>query len=281
MISVTVLVVIAESSLQVLRVRANINKSAWCLRACGLDKDRTLSERVQVLKSLSCYHCVKRRRDIGGLVLTGETNTERRKRSFATDDCANTADEGTPLPEQQFTSRPDVIFGQYKNTAGWYANVSWNPVKDPEGVLKGYLVHLQLFSHPSVLCSVVPKNKTYLSINITRYGYTYSDPIYLLIQSKPSNVSDHMMLRFANDVRIPTSKSPQTSTAAKVPTRETTNEVSNKTIKYVSIFVGLAVGILLVIAAVVVLRKFLSWRRKRDQGFGDETFIISDNKDSD
>lgn len=90
-----------------------------------------------------------------------------------------------------------------------------------------------------------------------------------------------MMLRFANDVRIPTSKSPQTSTAAKVPTRETTNKVSNKTIKYVSIFVGLAVGILLVIAAVVVLRKFLSWRRKRDQGFGDETFIISDNKDSD
>ena len=55
MISVTVLVVIAESSLQVLRVRANINKSAWCLRACGLDKDRTFSERVQVKYTFSLH----------------------------------------------------------------------------------------------------------------------------------------------------------------------------------------------------------------------------------
>ena len=45
-ITITVFAFIAGSSLEVLR--ANINKSVWCLRACGLEKDKTLSERVQV-----------------------------------------------------------------------------------------------------------------------------------------------------------------------------------------------------------------------------------------
>ena len=45
-ITITAFAFIAGSSLEVLR--ANINKSVWCLRACGLEKDKTLSERVQV-----------------------------------------------------------------------------------------------------------------------------------------------------------------------------------------------------------------------------------------
>lgn len=278
-ITITVFAFIAGSSLEVLR--ANINKSVWCLRACGLEKDKTLSERVQVLKSFSCYRCRKRsRRDIG--VLTAKTTAKRRKRSFSIDDCGNTASNGTLFPKQQFTSRPKVTFGQYEKTANWYANVSWDPIKDPDGVLKGYKVMLDLGSDPSILCSVLPKNQTSLSINISHYGYTYPDLIDLLIQSIPSNVTASAMQRYFNDVRIATSTQTTIAktTASKEPTRETTKKGTNKTIQYVSIFVGLAVGILLVIVAVVVLRKIFLWRKMRDQPESDEdvTKIISDDE---
>lgn len=278
-ITITVFAFIAGSSLEVLR--ANINKSVWCLRACGLEKDKTLSERVQVLKSFSCYRCRKRsRRDIG--VLTAKTSAKRRKRSFSIDDCGNTASNGTLFPKQQFTSRPKVTFGQYEKTANWYANVSWDPIKDPDGVLKGYKVMLDLGSDPSILCSVLPKNQTSLSINISHYGYTYPDLINLLIQSIPSNVTASAMQRYFNDVRIATSTQTTIAktTASKEPTRETTKKGTNKTIQYVSIFVGLAVGILLVIVAVVVLRKIFLWRQMRGQPESDEdvTKIISDDE---
>lgn len=278
-ITITVFAFIAGSSLEVLR--ANINKSVWCLRACGLEKDKTLSERVQVLKSFSCYRCRKRsRRDIG--VLTAKTSAKRRKRSFSIDDCGNTASNGTLFPKQQFTSRPKVTFGQYEKTANWYANVSWDPIKDPDGVLKGYKVMLDLGSDPSILCSVLPKNQTSLSINISHYGYTYPDLINLLIQSIPSNVTASAMQRYFNDVRIATSTQTTIAktTASKEPTRETTKKGTNKTIQYVSIFVGLAVGILLVIVAVVVLRKIFLWRQMRYQPESDEdeTKIISDDE---
>lgn len=278
-ITITVFAFIAGSSLEALR--ANINKSVWCLRACGLEKDKTLSERVQVLKSFSCYRCRKRsRRDIG--VLTAKTSAKRRKRSFSIDDCGNTASNGTLFPKQQFTSRPKVTFGQYEKTANWYASVSWDPIKDPDGVLKGYKVMLDLGSDPSILCSVLPKNQTSLSINISHYGYTYPDLIDLLIQSIPSNVTASAMQRYFNDVRIATSTQTTIAktTASKEPTRETTKKGTNKTIQYVSIFVGLAVGILLVIVAVVVLRKIFLWRKMRDQPESDEdvTKIISDDE---
>lgn len=277
-ITITVFAFIAGSSLEVLR--ANINKSVWCLRACGLEKDKTLSERVQVLKSFSCYRCRKRsRRDIG--VLTAKTTAKRRKRSFSIDDCGNTASNGTLFPKQQFTSRPKVTFGQYEKTANWYANVSWDPIKDPDGVLKGYKVMLDLGSDPSILCSVLPKNQTSLSINISHYGYTYPDLINLLIQSIPSNVTASAMQRYFNDVRIATSTQTTIAktTASKEPTRETTKKGTNKTIQYVSIFVGLAVGILLVIVAVVVLRKIFLWRKMRDQpGSREGRKIISDDE---
>lgn len=277
-ITITVFAFIAGSSLEVLR--ANINKSVWCLRACGLEKDKTLSERVQVLKSFSCYRCRKRsRRDIG--VLTAKTTAKRRKRSFSIDDCGNTASNGTLFPKQQFTSRPKVTFGKYEKTANWYANVSWDPIKDPDGVLKGYKVMLDLGSDPSILCSVLPKNQTSLSINISHYGYTYPDLINLLIQSIPSNVTASAMQRYFNDVRIATSTQTTIAktTASKEPTRETTKKGTNKTIQYVSIFVGLAVGILLVIVAVVVLRKIFLWRKMRDQpGSREGRKIISDDE---
>lgn len=275
-ITITVFAFIAGSSLEVLR--ANINKSVWCLRACGLEKDKTLSERVQVLKSFSCYRCRKRsRRDIG--VLTAKTTAKRRKRSFSIDDCGNTASNGTLFPKQQFTSRPKVTFGQYEKTANWYANVSWDPIKDPDGVLKGYKVMLDLGSDPSILCSVLPKNQTSLSINISHYGYTYPDLINLLIQSIPSNVTASAMQRYFNDVRIATSTQTTIAktTASKEPTRETTKKGTNKTIQYVSIFVGLAVGILLVIVAVVVLRKIFLWRKMRP-GSREGRKIISDDE---
>lgn len=275
-ITITVFAFIAGSSLEVLR--ANINKSVWCLRACGLEKDKTLSERVQVLKSFSCYRCRKRsRRDIG--VLTAKTTAKRRKRSFSIDDCGNTASNGTLFPKQQFTSRPKVTFGHYEKTANWYANVSWDPIKDPDGVLKGYKVMLDLGSDPSILCSVLPKNQTSLSINISHYGYTYPDLINLLIQSIPSNVTASAMQRYFNDVRIATSTQTTIAktTASKEPTRETTKKGTNKTIQYVSIFVGLAVGILLVIVAVVVLRKIFLWRKMRP-GSREGRKIISDDE---
>lgn len=275
-ITITAFAFIAGSSLEVLR--ANINKSVWCLRACGLEKDKTLSERVQVLKSFSCYRCRKRsRRDIG--VLTAKTSAKRRKRSFSIDDCGNTASNGTLFPKQQFTSRPKVTFGQYEKTANWYANVSWDPIKDPDGVLKGYKVMLDLGSDPSILCSVLPKNQTSLSINISHYGYTYPDLINLLIQSIPSNVTASAMQRYFNDVRIATSTQTTIAktTASKEPTRETTKKGTNKTIQYVSIFVGLAVGILLVIVAVVVLRKIFLWRKMRP-GSREGRKIISDDE---
>lgn len=275
-ITITVFAFIAGSSLEVLR--ANINKSVWCLRACGLEKDKTLSERVQVLKSFSCYRCRKRsRRDIG--VLTAKTTAKRRKRSFSIDDCGNTASNGTLFPKQQFTSRPKVTFGQYEKTANWYASVSWDPIKDPDGVLKGYKVMLDLGSDPSILCSVLPKNQTSLSINISHYGYTYPDLINLLIQSIPSNVTASAMQRYFNDVRIATSTQTTIAktTASKEPTRETTKKGTNKTIQYVSIFVGLAVGILLVIVAVVVLRKIFLWRKMRP-GSREGRKIISDDE---
>lgn len=277
LITITAFAFIAGSSLEVLR--ANINKSVWCLRACGLEKDKTLSERVQVLKSFSCYRCRKRsRRDIG--VLTAKTSAKRRKRSFSIDDCGHTASNGTLFPKQQFTSRPKVTFGQYEKTANWYANVSWDPVKDPDGVLKGYKVELELGSDPSILCSVLPKNQTSLSINISHYGYTYPDLIYLLILSIPSKVTASEMESY--DVRMATSTQTTIAktTASKEPTRETTKKGTNKTIQYVSIFVGLAVGILLVIVAVVVLRKIFLWRKMRDQPESDEdvTKIISDDE---
>lgn len=149
---------------------------------------------------------------------------ERHKRSIFARDCGDTASNGTLLPEQQLTSsRPNVTFGQYEKTVNWYANVSWNPVKDPDGVFKGYLVNLGFGSRLGILCSVLPK-----------------------IQSIPSNVSDHEMESFVNDVRIPTSTSPstprttmaettakttvETSTAAKAPTREITSKGATKTI---------------------------------------------------
>lgn len=83
---------------------------------------------------------------------------ERHKRSIFARDCGDTASNGTLLPEQQLTSsRPNVTFGQYEKTVNWYANVSWNPVKDPDGVFKGYLVNLGFGSRLGILCSVLPK----------------------------------------------------------------------------------------------------------------------------
>lgn len=56
-------------------------------------------------------------------------------------DCGNTASNGTLFPKQQFTSRPNVNFGQYEKTANWYANVSWDPVK---GVYRTQFVTISL-----------------------------------------------------------------------------------------------------------------------------------------
>nr|XP_058951310.1 uncharacterized protein LOC131778856 [Pocillopora verrucosa] len=267
-----------------------------CLRVCGLNERKTLTKSAQAFQSLSCYHCLRRRRDVGGHVST----VERHKRSIFARDCGDTASNGTLLPEQQLTSsRPNVTFGQYEKTVNWYANVSWNPVKDPDGVLKGYLVNLGFGSRLGILCSVLPKNQTYLSINISHYGYTYPENIYLLIQSIPSNVSDHEMESFVNDVRIPTSTSPstprttmaettakttvETSTAAKAPTRETTSKGATKTIQYVFISVGLAATVIrLAMMSYVLLRKFLLWRSgAKDQGSGDDENMLAENIGSD
>ncbi|CAH3039869.1 unnamed protein product [Pocillopora meandrina] len=100
-------------------------------------------------------------------------------------DCGDTASNGTLLPEQLTSSRPNVTFGQCEKTVNWYANVSWNPVKDPDGVFKGCLVNLGFGSRLGILCSVLPKvRERIFSVKLSLWLYLPGK--YLSIDSKHS-----------------------------------------------------------------------------------------------
>ena len=43
-------------------------------------------------------------------------------------DCPGRANESTPVPEEQYASRPLAAIRQYEDTDNWFADVSWGPL---------------------------------------------------------------------------------------------------------------------------------------------------------
>lgn len=244
------------------------HKTAGCLRACGWDEQKTLTKRARASSSLSCDQCLRRRRDLYRHAITAFL---RRRRQSLSNDCASRADDNSPVPEIQLASNVAVKFGQYDNTDDWYAYVSWSPINDTAGFLKGYSVRYSFDS--DILCANVPKNQTSVRINMSCYGYNQGEIIHPLVVSIPNNMTVTGMLSFCDDktstspppsqtmtsVRVTTksSKAAKASIATETSKARTTTKGSDKPMKYVYISVGAVAGVLAVVLAGVFHKKFI------------------------
>lgn len=112
---------------------AKVAEKTRCFRACGLDKKMSLTKPPQVLNSVLCNRCLRRRSAKHTFV--EKTIFQRRKRSTFSDNCPGKVNESTPVPEEQFSSRPFVAIRRYKDTDNWFADVSWDPLNGTQILL--------------------------------------------------------------------------------------------------------------------------------------------------
>ncbi|KAJ7382981.1 TIR domain [Desmophyllum pertusum] len=164
-----------------------------CLRRCHLRAARSSNVKVS---RFDCYrHCINRSkkvRDQQALTANVFKQQRFRKALKPIPDCLDSS------PDQTVDWNPsevNVSFGQYQNTSHWYANVSWTHLNDSYGNWIGILVRLVVlpsdFTRPMpVICSVHPKNRTFLNINISSYQYRYPDAIYLKVLALPYSRED-------------------------------------------------------------------------------------------
>lgn len=197
---------------------AKVAEKTRCFRACGLDKKMSLTKPPQVLNSVLCNRCLRRRSAKHTFV--EKTIFQRRKRSTFSNNCPGKVNESTPVPEEQYPSRPFVAIRRYEDTDNWFADVSWDPLNDPYKYLKGHLIKLSVGPGPDIFCIVLPKNQTSLRINISQYGYHYPDYIELGILSIPHNLRGLALEKYDNP--SPSSESsPTTSTKTETATTAT------------------------------------------------------------
>ncbi|XP_078348231.1 uncharacterized protein LOC144633261 isoform X2 [Oculina patagonica] len=157
----------------------SFSDQAECLRVCDLARQERSKTGVQDSRSHICHQCLKRRKDRQSLTII-----QRQRRSlFQYSNCVG-ATEGNSAPNNVTSSKVTVTFGQYRNTSHWYVNVSWTPLKDFSGYY-ATLIRLAFEDDANVYCTKLTKNQTFLDINISFYGYTYPDPIYLLVLGLP------------------------------------------------------------------------------------------------
>ncbi|XP_078348226.1 uncharacterized protein LOC144633258 isoform X2 [Oculina patagonica] len=196
---------------------------------------------------------------------------------WTTSDCPDSS------PNQTVNWAPgevNVTFGQYENTSHWYVNISWTPINDSYGNWTGILLRLlimpstnSVFLQGPVICTVCSKNQTFVNLNITSYGYQFPNAIQMnvigLPYSSQLDETGSLMQRYE----------PITSSSPHAPTAVWTTSGPNHTTVYVSISIGVLVGIVLVVG---LLRYFLF--QKRDISLPPEfeyhAFIIYNHEDS-
>ncbi|XP_068760701.1 uncharacterized protein [Montipora capricornis] len=165
-----------------------------------------------------------------------------------------------------------VNFGKYKNTSNWYINVSWTPMDDVNETWSGILIRLALKDSFSsdIYCALLPKNQTVpLHINISSYGYTYPDRIFLKVIGFPFVSDDYEIFPFAPPtppVKI-LQATATTSSQAPVPT---------------AVILPSVIGILIGLALVAGFIKYFLCHKRRlslPEGFEYDAFIIYSQMD--
>ncbi|XP_068760700.1 uncharacterized protein [Montipora capricornis] len=165
-----------------------------------------------------------------------------------------------------------VNFGKYKNTSNWYINVSWTPMDDVNETWSGILIRLALKDSFSsdIYCALLPKNQTVpLHINISSYGYTYPDRIFLKVIGFPFVSDDYEIFPFAPPtppVKI-LQATATTSSQAPVPT---------------AVILPSVIGILIGLALVAGFIKYFLCHKRRlslPEGFEYDAFIIYSQTD--
>lgn len=162
-------------------------RSEGCVRIC-MDPFQRLKQKVT--RFSSCYHkCLYKTN--GAIAQQGLfrkiINHRRRKALPPNYSCPDSS------PSQTDNWRPgkiNVTFGRYDDTCSWYVNVSWTPMKDTYGKWNATLVSFIVSSsEPSFMkpvnCSVLPKNQTFLQINLSSYHCIFSGSIFVRILGLP------------------------------------------------------------------------------------------------
>ncbi|XP_068761778.1 uncharacterized protein [Montipora capricornis] len=162
-------------------------RSEGCVRIC-MDPFQRLKRKVT--RFSSCYHkCLYKTN--GAIAQQGLfrkiINHRRRKALPPNYSCPDSS------PSQTDNWRPEkinVTFGRYDDTCSWYVNVSWTPMKDTNGKWNATLVSFIVpSSEPSFMnpvnCSVLPKNQTFLQVNLSSSHCIFSGSIFVRILGLP------------------------------------------------------------------------------------------------
>jgi len=209
-----------------------------------------------------------------------------------------------------FPSEVHVRFGENEIANIWYINVSWTLMDDSLGNWTGILVRLAILPDNSwftrTICFLHPKNQTFLSMDISSYGYKYPGHIFLKVIgfpfSQPGNESSmeegNSNVKMFTPVLPHTTSFPASSTTT-VPTKSDTKKGSSVitmvpytetninpptgqnhiTVKAVSISIGILIGISLVAG----LLKYFVCHKKNiflPQEFAYHAFIIYNHADT-
>lgn len=246
-----------------------------CLSECHAILANDTKPKVQTGFS-GCYLlCLKRAKDRQSLTgpATFQTMKNRiRKSIFQRNECQ------MPSPNQTLDWRPskiEVNFGKYENTSNWFINVSWTPMNDVNETWSGILIGLSLEEKvdlsSDIYCALLPKNQTvHLNENISSYGYTYPDRIWLKVIGFPFVWDEGVIPSFAPPTPPIKTTATTTSSQASAPTDLT------------PVILPAVIGILIGSALVAGLIKYFLCHKRRlslPEGFEYDAFIIYSQMD--